>query len=164
MNKLFAAAGVGVVLCSGAALADPDPTRVPLQNAIETVGGQAAQHPGNRGLGNATIRLQENAIRQQEKRDEHAAEHPGQGGPADRAETVTRVEKAERPEKVERVERVERAERPDRVVRVDRPVPPGQAYKRTAQRAVRKRPPIPQGGDTTPPFSFVAAGAIDKTC
>ena len=58
-----AIAGIGLVLCSPIAFADPDPTRVPLEHAAETVGENAAEHPGNKGLANASRHIVEN-IRQ----------------------------------------------------------------------------------------------------
>src|SRR2546427_10593160 len=66
---------MAVVLGSATAFADPDPTRVPLANAVEKNTENSAKNPQARGLQNAREHLLENARRQQEKRANHP---PGQ--------------------------------------------------------------------------------------
>jgi len=143
MKKVVVVAGMGVALCSAIAFADPDPTRVPLENAAANVSAKSAENPDNKGLANATRHIViENIPRQQAKRENHppgqqkkeanAADKGGAGQDkgADRAQVADRVDRVERVEKVERPERPERPEKPDRPERsaragVDRPVPPG---------------------------------------
>jgi hypothetical protein len=151
MKRVVVVAGIGLVLCSPVAIADPDPAKVPLQNAAGHVTANGVKNPQAPGLQNARDRIVDNAARQEENRNEH--NHPNNadgknaggrdaGAGPDRAQGVERTERTERVERVERVERAERPERPerverpdrpspgqDRVVRVDRPVPPGQARK-----------------------------------
>src|SRR2546427_10816758 len=81
---------MAVVLGSATAFADPDPTRVPLANAVEKNTENSAKNPQARGLQNAREHLLENARRQQEKRANHP---PGQqkkaaGGAAGTGENV----------------------------------------------------------------------------
>ena len=98
MKKLIGVASMAVVLGSATAFADPDPTRVPLANAIEKNTENSAKNPQARGLQNAREHLLENARRQQEKRANHP---PGQqkkaaGGAAGTRETVASAERTQR--------------------------------------------------------------------
>lgn len=132
MKKILVFAGTGIALCSTLAFADPDPAKPPLANAIETVTEQSLEHP-NKGLSNAVQRLQENAIKQQEKRTNHP---PGQNKAetndrgAERAQVAERVDRPERADRPDRPDRPDKPDRPDRGARaIDRPLPPGQARK-----------------------------------
>src|SRR5437879_11468942 len=92
---------MAVVLGSATAFADPDPTRVPLANAIEKNTENSAKNPQARGLQNAREHLLENARRQQEKRANHP---PGQqkkaaGGAAGSREIVAGAERTQRAER-----------------------------------------------------------------
>ena len=131
MKKLIGVASMAVVLGSATAFADPDPTRVPLANAVEKNTENSAKNPQARGLQNAREHLLENARRQQEKRANHP---PGQqkkaaGGVAGTRETVAGAERTQRVERVERVERVDRPDRPDRPNRPDRPDRPDRPHR-----------------------------------
>jgi hypothetical protein len=99
MKSILAAA---LVAFPTAAVADPDPTHVPMARAIERVLENNADHP-NRGLANAELRLFRNLERHETR---------GHDG-------VERPERPERPERVEFVSvrdfgRAHRPERPDR--------------------------------------------------
>src|SRR6266480_1671280 len=75
VKRLIGVASIAVVFGSATAFADPDPTRVPLANAIEKNTENSAKNPQARGLQNAREHLLDNARRQQEKRANHP---PGQ--------------------------------------------------------------------------------------
>src|SRR2546426_9289103 len=75
VKKLIGVASMAVVLGSATAFADPDPARVPLAHAFVTVQENSAEHPGNKGLLNASQHLTLNILRQQAKRENHP---PGQ--------------------------------------------------------------------------------------
>jgi len=131
MKKVISVVGMAAVLGSATAFADPDPTRVPLANAAETVAGNLAEHPDNRGLQNAFARIRENIARQQAKRENHP---PGQqkkaaGGTAGSRETLVGAERTQRAERAERVERVDRPDRPERPERPDRPDRPDRPHR-----------------------------------
>lgn len=102
---------IGAILFSAGALADPDPTRVPLDQAIISVGKNIAKNPDNPGLPKAGLRLIINQDRQT-TRDHPRGREPG----VERSERVERPERAERPERVEIVTRADfgRAHRPER--------------------------------------------------
>ena len=105
VNKIKSILAAAAVVFSSGALADPDPTHVPMATAIERVLENAADHP-NRGLANAEVRLFRNLER-----------HETRG--LDRIERVERPERPERPERVDFVSardfgRAQRPERPER--------------------------------------------------
>jgi flagellar hook-basal body complex protein FliE len=128
MKKAIGLVGAAAILvCSGNAMAQPAQQRGTMSQAIESVGGNLADHPGNPGLPNAFGRLLENSdkhLQHQQEKAEKATADRTQG-----PDRVERTEKVDRPERVERVERPEKPERPERVVRVERPEPPGKAKK-----------------------------------
>jgi len=131
MKKLIGVVTIGVVLGSAAAFADPDPSRLPMDRAMESVNKNIVKNPDARGLRNASERLEENRTRQgtrgknhapgQQKHEPSSAEHKATGGNAERTEVVDRVERAELPDRVERVERPERVDRPEHPVHPGRP-------------------------------------------
>jgi hypothetical protein len=99
MNTMKSILAAALVAFPGVAIADPDPTHVPMATAIERVLENFADHP-NRGLANAEVRLFRN-LERHETRD------------------LDRVERPERPERIEFVStrdfgRAHRPERPDR--------------------------------------------------
>jgi hypothetical protein len=108
MKKLIGVVTMGVVLGSAAAFADPDPSRQPLDRAIERVGENIAEHPDNEGLQNAINHLLDNRARQaargknqapgQQKREPSSAEHKEIGGDVERPQVVDRAESIDRPE------------------------------------------------------------------
>lgn len=87
---------------STAAAGDPDPTRFPMDRAIERVTANSAEQPDNRGLRNARDHLFENLVRHETRGRGH--------------EAVERPERPERPERVEVISRsdIGRAHRPER--------------------------------------------------
>jgi len=124
MKKLVCVVGTAVVLCSAAAIADPSPTRQPMDRAIEKVGENLAEHPDNRGLRNARQRLQDNQVRQATRGRNQA---PGQQRAPSSAGSVESPAGVERVQLSDRVERVDRPDRPDRSDRPDRPDRPGRS-------------------------------------
>lgn len=146
MKKLVAVvAGAGIAVYASVAFADPDPTKVPLQNALEHVLENGAKNPQAPGLRNARDRIVTNAARQEEHRQNHPhkaangknSDSKDSGGKdaggagVDRARGVEHVKRTERPELPERTDRPDHPDRPgqDRVVRFDRPISPGHARK-----------------------------------
>jgi len=131
MKKLIGIVTIGVVLGSAAVFADPDPSRLPMDRAIESVKKNIEKNPDVEGLRNARERLLENRRRQttgsknqapgQQKHGPSSAEHKETGGDAKRTEVVDRVERAELPDRVERVERPERVDRPEHPVHPGHP-------------------------------------------
>ncbi len=123
MKVLVAIIGVGVAVCSAAAIADPDPTRQPMDRAIEKVSGNIAKNPDVEGLQNALDHLRTNRERQATRGKNRA---PGQqqlesGNSGNKEKTHAGVERAQLSD------RVERADRPDRADRLDRPDRPGRS-------------------------------------
>lgn len=109
MKKLLTVAGITAALFSGGALADPNPSNAPLEQAIESVTNNSAAHPENAGLRNARNHLFENLVRQETR---------GHGN-ASAPQRIERVERPERPERIERVDftavsEITRGNRPDR--------------------------------------------------
>jgi hypothetical protein len=143
MKKFVPVAGIGLVLCSAVAFADPDPAKVPLSNAIEHVTENGAKNPQAPGLQNARDRIVNNAARQEENRNNHGPHKAADG--KDAAGGVDRAQGVERTERVERVERVERAERPERPERVERPERPDRPGQDRPERVVRVDKPVPPG-------------------
>jgi hypothetical protein len=108
VSKIKCIVALAVIAFSGAAIADPDPTRVPLDQAIISVGKNIAKNPDNPGLPKAGLRLIINQDRQSTR------DHPrGREVGPERSE---RVERPERPERIEIVTRADiaRAHRPER--------------------------------------------------
>ncbi|HYT15610.1 MAG TPA: hypothetical protein VEL80_04405 [Burkholderiales bacterium] len=121
MKKLVGVVGT-MVLCSTTAFADPDPTRQPMDRAIEQIGENIAEHPDNRGLQNALDHLRTNRERQATRGKNRA---PGQqlesGNSENKEKTYAGVERAQLSDRVERADRPDRADRLDRPDRPDRP-------------------------------------------
>ena len=135
-NKLVGAIGMAMAMCSASAFADPDPTRQPMDQAIERVGENIGRNPDNRGLQNAGTRLLENRARQATRGKNRA---PGQQRlglhDAGQRESLAGPERAQAPQRAERPDlpaRPERPEvpaRPERPERPERPDPPGQSRR-----------------------------------
>lgn len=110
MKTILSIASVLAALVPAVAMADPDPSRQPLDRSIEQVTENLAEHPGNRGLVNAQGRLLENRFRHETRTP------PGQ-------QRIERVERVDRPERPERIERLDLATRSE-IVRAQRPERP----------------------------------------
>ena len=122
MKKAIGLVGAALLACSTNVMAQagtpPEQQRGTMSQALERVGENAAEQPGNPGLPKAFGRLTDNA----KKHEQHQQDKTEKAG-------VERTQGVDRVERVERVERPEKAERPERVVRVERPEPPGRAKK-----------------------------------
>lgn len=112
MKTILSIASVLAALVPAVAMADPDPSRQPIDQGIESVSKNIARDPDNKGLQNAGQRLFENQIRQ----SAHREQGPGS---IERVERVERVERPQRPERIERIDlssraEIARAQRPER--------------------------------------------------
>ena len=126
MKKLIGIVTMGVVLGSAAAFADPDPSRVPIDRAIESVNKNIVKNPDVRGLRNAQQHLIENQVRQRTRGKNHA---PGQQkhepSSAERKETGGDVGRPQVVDRVESIDRPETAARPDLSARPELPMSTG---------------------------------------